>query len=115
MRVCLINFWDRAGMLHYTAQLANSLVSLPSIELVVWLPSRALGIAPQLFDPHVKIQYVDVITEADLRSLVRLPLQFHLLPDFLAKIRQWEPDVVHVISSHVWLIFLVPWLSKGFR
>ncbi len=114
MNVCLINLWDKGAMLHYAAQLANSLVRVPGNRVTIMLPCSARSSTPLLFDPAVDSRYIDVITESSLRQFLRLPQQMLRLPSFIAEVAKLRPDVIHVTAAHVWLLFTLPWLARRY-
>lgn len=112
MNICLVNLWDKGAMLHYAAQLANSLVRVPDNRVTVILPCSARSSTPLLFDPAVDSRYVDVITESSFRQFLRLPQQMLRLPSFIAEVAKLQPDVIHVMAAHVCLLFILPWLAR---
>lgn len=115
MKVCLMNLWDRGAMLHYCTQLANALSRRSDLEVTVILPRATPKRSLQLLEPQVKRLTLDVITELTWRSLVRLPWQLSQIPRSLAQITRIQPEVIHVVSAHVWQIMLLPWLARRYR
>jgi starch synthase len=114
MRVCLINLWDRGGMLNYASQLANGLSRQPGIELVVVLPQQGLNKGSALFEPAVNLRSTHVITNQSFRELIHLPAHFFRMVQFPTMIKSLHPDVIHITAAHVWLIFALPRLAQHF-
>lgn len=115
MDVCLINLWDKGGMLHYSAQLANHLSHLAGVSVSIVLPSSTpLSTVSLLFEPAVNIRYANVPTEISPRQIARLPWQVIQFPYFIAKVVGLRPDVIHATAAHVWLIPALPLLARLF-
>jgi alpha-maltose-1-phosphate synthase len=114
MRICLINLWDRGGMLHYTSQLANNLACLPGLQPIVVLPETAIPGQATLFEKDVILAPVNVITEISFQQLVRLPFHIWRMLRFPSVIAGLHPDVIHIVSAHVGLIYALPRLSRRF-
>jgi len=111
MRVTVVELWGREGMLHYTAQLCNSLARLEDVQMTVLLPS---GTERGLFDPPVAVDYVDVVMDATVRELALVPIKLARLPRFYRAIRMSMPDVLHLNNCHVWHILTLPWLRRQY-
>ena len=111
MRVTFINLWPKAGMLHYSTQLANALAEIEEIEITAVL---ARGTRTHLFSKAVRLEFVDVVTGKEAAQLLTAPFKTLKTPQFLKTIRRTKPDVIHVNSSHVWLIPTLPLLAKAY-
>ena len=111
MRVTFINLWPKAGMLHYSTQLANALSALPDVELTLIL---ARGTNTHLISPKIALEFVDVVTGTDWREILTGSLKILRLHRFLRTVEATEPDVIHVNSSHIWLVPTLRILAKRY-
>jgi glycosyltransferase involved in cell wall biosynthesis len=88
-------------MLHYSSQLANALAARPEVELSVIL---AEGTPTALFSPEIDLRAIQVTSTPELREVMATPYRLLKLPWFLRMVADTRPDVVHLNSSHVWLV-----------
>jgi len=101
MRVTMINLWPTGGMMHYATALANALAARPGLEVAMVLPASAQ--APQLA-PSIARHEVPLDLRAGARHAFSTFWQLARVDRFLKAVRASRPDVIHLNSSHPWLI-----------
>ena len=99
MKVVLISFLGRGGMLHYTSQLANALSEKNKIAVV--LPSFS---ETHYFNKNTSI--IKIQAPADILKTCIHSLNFFALRRLLLMIRKNDPDVIHFVNSHPWNVII---------
>ena len=96
MKVIIITLSKEGGMVHYTAQLSNSLVKLVNIDLIV---PKECDI--KYFDEKINLKMVKTPIKGKWLSWD----QFNIIKIFKI-IKKVNPDVIHISGSYVWVIGL---------
>ena len=96
MKVVMITLSKRGGMVHYIAQLANSLVDVTDVTLIV--PE---GCITNYFDTKIHLKTVDIPPQGEWLSKDH----FNILKLFNI-IKEVNPDIIHISGSYVWVIGL---------
>lgn len=109
MRLTLINLWPTGGMLHYAAALANALARQPGLEVTILLPR---GASTALLAPGVTPAFVDLELRHGLRHAATNVLGLLRVDRFLQALRATRPDLVHLNSSHPWLILTARLIAR---
>ena len=109
MRVTVINFYGKGGMLYYATELANALTPRCDVRLV--LPRKYPGFYRGLND---RVELVQVVVPEDFsrRNLVRLPVYATAFPVLVKRILEGRPDIVHVTNENIWLTGLAPFIGN---
>ena len=105
MKLLLITLDTKGGMVHYTSQLANSLVK--KNEVYVIAPK---GIETELFSNslHLIQLHMGNVKENFLLNLLLVNRGI----SFLRTIYKINPDIIHLQSYHLWLCLFLPFLQK---
>lgn len=109
MRLTLINLWPTGGMMHYATALANALAVLDGIEVAMVLPESA---EMAHLDGRVQRYTVPLDLRPGRRHAASNILQLARIDRFLAAIERSRPDVLHLNSSHPWLIVTARRLAR---
>ena len=88
-------------MLHYSAQLANALAGRKDMEVSVVLPR---GARTDLFSDRVGCTFVDVVTGRQWRETLKGFWHLLNIGKFFRAVRATRPDIVHINSSHPWIL-----------
>lgn len=96
MKVIMITLSKKGGMVHYTAQLANSLVGITDITLIV-----PKGCITKYFDTNISLKTIKIPSKGGWLSKDH----FNIFKLFKL-IKEVNPDVIHVSGSYVWVIGL---------
>jgi len=99
MKICILSLAEKGGMIHYTSQLSNMLSKTNTVCIVA--SEKIRGDFPNT----VNVIKIPVPT----RYFSLTTLQFNIL---LSAIDKANPDVVHIMTKHPWLIFALPFLRK---
>ncbi len=101
MRVALVSFARRGGMVHFGTQLANSLQQITPVATVDVddVASRQYSGGVQRFSIHAG--------DGPVGSLLQAGNPFTWLR-LLRVLRKIKPDVVHVVAPHEWNPVLIP-------
>jgi len=103
-KILLCSLYGRSGMLHYSSQLANSLVKElgSKVKVHVLLPDYSDG---SLFDKRIKLTRVKAPPNVVKTALLTInPLHFRGL---IRKIRNIDPDIIHFVDNHPWYLVLL--------
>jgi glycosyltransferase involved in cell wall biosynthesis len=109
MRLTIINLWPAGGMMHYASALANALAEQPGLEVTLLVPRHA---DTGLLAPQVQPAFVDLVLHKGLAHAGSNLLQLVRIDRFIKAIRATRPDVVHLNSSHPWVILTGRWLAR---
>jgi len=109
MRITFINLVAKGGMLHYTMHLTNALTRVGGIRVTAILPAQA---DVSGFLDTTSIVRVPAPTSSRPAELPRNALSIFRIPGFLRSVTATAPDVVHVNSSHVWIVPTAGVLSR---
>ncbi|MFH0869447.1 MAG: glycosyltransferase family 4 protein [archaeon] len=102
--VLLCSLYGRSGMLHYSSQLANSLMKElgSKVKVNVLLPDYSDS---SLFDKKVNIIRVKAPPHVVKTALLTInPLHFRGL---IKKIKDVNPDIIHFVDNHPWYLVLL--------
>jgi len=95
MKIALISFARRGGMVHFQAELANALSKVASVVVV-----SVAGVPPGSFQKAVKRLVIDSGRGAGGSLLTAAnPVTWYRL---LRLLRRTDADVVHVVAPHEW-------------
>lgn len=108
MRVTLINLWPTGGMLHYATALGNALVRRNGLELAMVLPETADATR---LDAAIERHAIPLDLQPGKQHLLANLAQLARLDRFVAALRASRPDILHLNSSHPWLIPTARWLA----
>ncbi len=109
MKVSIVNFYGKGGMLYYAVALANALAAKCDVTLALpRKPQRAYrGI-----DSGVRLLEVMVPEDFTRRNILKTPLYAALYPMLVSQIRGERPDIVHFTNENIWLAGLLPFLNR---
>ena len=109
MKVLIVNFYGKGGMLYYAVELANALAGMCDAALVLpRKPQRAYrGI-----DRRVRLLEVMVPEDFTRKNILKTPLFGMLYPMLVAQIRSQRADIVHFTNENIWLVGLLPFLNR---
>ncbi|MGC8906044.1 MAG: glycosyltransferase family 4 protein [Desulfomonilaceae bacterium] len=109
MKVSIVNFYGKGGMLYYAVALANALAAKCDVTLALpRKPQRAYrGISS-----GVRLLEVMVPEDFTRRNIMKTPLYAALYPMLVAQIRGERPDIVHFTNENIWLVGLLPFLNR---
>ncbi len=109
MKVLIVNFYGKGGMLYYAVALANALAAKCDVALVLpRKPQRAYrGI-----DRRVRLQEVLVPEDFTQKNILKTPLFAALYPLLIRQIRGQRADIVHFTNENIWLVGLLPFLNR---
>ncbi len=107
MKVTVVNFYGKGGMLYYAAEFANALAELAEVRLV--LPKKVPGYYANV---NCAVQLVEVPVPEDFsgKHLVRLPWYTLCLPLVVSRLRSGRPDIIHITNENIWLTALLPFV-----
>jgi glycosyltransferase involved in cell wall biosynthesis len=94
MEIIIITLSKEGGMVHYTAQLSNSLAKLVNVNLIV--PKEC---NTKYFDDNINLKMIKIPVKGNWLSWDH----FNILKVFKI-IREVNPDVIHISGSYVWVI-----------
>ena len=109
MRVTVVNFYGKGGMLYYAVALANALSRWCDIRLV--LPRKSPGFYGGL-DDRVELAQVVVPEDFSHGNLMRLPGYAAAFPFVVHRVLENQPDIIHFTNENIWLTGLVPFIGK---
>ena len=109
MKVTIVNFYGKGGMLYYATALANAMSRHCSIHMV--LPQKPEGSYRGLED-GVELEQVQVPEDFSRRNLIRLPYYAAEFPSVVHRVLKGKPDIVHFTNENIWLTALAPFVSK---
>ncbi len=109
MKVTIVNFYGKGGMLYYATALANAMSHHCSTRLV--LPERPAGSYPGVNDT-VELVRVRVPEDFSRDNLIRLPYYTAAFPFLVRQVLKGDPDIVHFTNENIWLTGLAPLLSR---
>lgn len=96
MKVLVITLLKKGGMVHYTAQLTNSLVDNVHINLIV-----PTGCNEEYFDDKINLKTIQTPPQGKWLSFD----QFNIFKLFKL-IKDIDPDIIHISGNYVWVIGL---------
>lgn len=105
MKILLFGLNGRGGMLHYTSQYANALSKYH--EVSVLLPTYS---DTSLFNDTVRLIRIDAPPSIFGTGLNTIKIWNHIA--ILKKIRELNPEVIHVMDNHPWYVFYLSRLKK---
>ena len=105
MKVTIVNFYGKGGMLYYAIALANALSRRCAIRLV--LPRKPPGFYIGL-NKGVELAQVEVPEDFSRRNLIRLPFYCAAYPLLAHQVLGYGPDIVHFTNENIWLLGLIP-------
>ena len=105
MKIILISFLGRGGMLHYSSQLANALSEKNEVALVI--PSYC---NTDYFNKNISIIRINAPPNA-LKTFVN-SFNFFALFKLLQTIRIFNPDIIHFVNDHPWNIIICIFLKN---
>jgi len=111
MRVTFINLWPRGGMLHYSCHLANALADCDNTDVTIVLPRES---DTRYLSPKLRSCFVEAPVRDGLSQLPRNLWMFSKIQCFLRVVRETHPEVIHVNSSHLWLVGTLPYLCRRY-
>ena len=109
MKVTIVNFYGKGGMLYYATALANAVSHHCSTRLV--LPEKPSGSYPGLND-NVELVQVRVPEDFSRKNLIRLPYYLAKFPSLVHEVLKGNPDIVHFTNENIWLTGLALFVSS---
>lgn len=109
MKVTIVNFYGKGGMLYYATAVANAVSRRCTTRLV--LPQRPKGFYEGLND-RVELEQVRVPEDFSLVNLMRLPYYLLAFPCLIHRVLEDKPDIIHFTNENIWLTGLAPIVSK---
>lgn len=109
MRVTVVNFYGKGGMLYYAVEFAKALNRLCRVRLI--LPRKSRGFYGD-FTEHLDVAEVDVPEDFSRMNLIRLPLYAALFPLLVRQVVRGDPHIVHITNENIWLTGLIPFIGK---
>lgn len=109
IRLTLISLWPDGGMLHYATALANALAAEPGLAVTLLLPN---GADTSRLTAAVTPALVDLPLRRGAGQALHNALALARIDRFVRALRATRPDVVHLNSSHPWLIPSAGWLAR---
>lgn len=109
MKVTIVNFYGKGGMLYYATALANAISRRCSTRLV--LPEKPPGYYSGLSD-DVELVQVQVPEDFSRPNLIRLPYYVSVFPSLVHRVLKGSPDIVHFTNENIWLAGLAPIVSR---
>jgi alpha-maltose-1-phosphate synthase len=94
MKVALVSL----DFLEYTVEYSNALSK--QVDLLLILPKSTPAEALELVDKSIKLVIVDL-------PRIRNPRNLLLMSQISKKIKSFKPDLLHVVASHPWYLFLL--------
>jgi len=111
LRVTLINLWPTGGMMHYASALANALARRPGLEVTLLVPEEA---ELAHLSPAVRVRPVPLSLRRGAGALAGNLLQLARVDRFWRAVAATSADVLHVNSSHPWLVATLRWLARRY-
>lgn len=105
MKIMIITLNTKGGMVHYTSQLANSLVK--KVDVVVLAPE---GIEQKNFSDNVKI--IELKVGNILKNVIINTMIFTRPLKFWRTINKENPKIIHFNECHPWTALFLPFLRK---
>lgn len=108
MRVTIVNFYGKGGMLYYAVALSNALCRRCKIRLV--LPQKP----PQSYigiDDRVELVQVQAPEDFSRGNILRLPGYAAAFPLLIHRVLGSDPEIVHFTNENIWLTALVPFIG----
>ena len=109
MKVIIVNFYGKGGMLYYAVELANAMASKCEVTLV--LP-RKPGHSYTHINHRVQLLQVMVPEDFTRKNILKIPLFTSFYPLLAAQILKQRADIVHLTNENIWLVGLLPFLNR---
>jgi alpha-maltose-1-phosphate synthase len=109
LKVTIVNFYGKGGMLYYATALANAISRRCETRLV--LPKKPSGFYSGLND-DVELVQVHVPEDFSRRNLIKLPFYLSAFPLLVRRVLRGAPDIVHFTNENIWLTGLAPIVSR---
>lgn len=100
MKIILVSLYGRSAMIHYSSQLANALCRKNDVYAIIPTYSNT-----GFFDKRVKL--IRINAPPSVLKTFFLSLNLFNFLRIKEKIREINPDIVHILDNHPWnLVFL---------
>ncbi len=109
MKVSIINFYGKGGMLYYSVELANAMASKCKVTLV--LPGKQEQYYRNI-DDKVQLVQVEVPEDFTRRNILKIPVFASFYPLLVKRIQEQGADIIHFTNENIWLLGLLPFLGK---
>jgi len=108
VKVVIVNFYGKGGMLYYAVELANAMASKCEVTLV--LPRKSQDGYRGISN---RVQVLPVIVPEDFtrKNILKIPVFAALYPSLVKRLLAQRADIVHLTNENIWLVGLLPFLN----